>query len=1730
MVMKYAGSFGQGFIEAFLAAQNLAEKRRHNLMMQNYYDFMMRQQGYDRASGKYIDPKTGIPTYNSPDQYNKALRDFYGTGKKKMIEPYSGGSPSADGSGGGYEGGAYKGGPQAEAHGQEMAKYLQDNYGYTPAGAAAAVGNAWQESSFASNFAPGGDKGASKGMFQWKDDRNVDAQNWMQQNNKDPNDWRSHLDYMAHEVATDPRYKSLNNILKTTNDPDYATKTFFSKFERGDPAEANMPNRVGMANKVFSGTSQPTVQTVTGPNGRAITTGVAKTKAIPSPAASTTPKVKPTPTKPTPTPSNADIADIPSPAAQPAEAQTPSPGGGFVVPPGGMQVAGDGSPPVARAPVPGGMNQPDFTNRVQPLRAPAPPVGTPNQPDFTPRVQPIQPVVGPVTPYRPEDDPTNRTTSTYRPEDDPRAQPIYAPAIPPPRPTTPVVTRPPPAVRPTPQPQPDPQTGHYIPTTGTGRGPGTWVSPSGVQQPPGPIAPGPEPIWVSYNAPASLRPSPVQVQPPPPAALPPNAYSNVNDSSNYSNVASAPNMDDMSAGEAYANEDLGFARGGAIPYGSYQFIRKYQDGGDVDYSSAPTDTTPVVSSDASVQGDTQQAQQGAAQMGAAAGAMGSSASKAYSTAQDRKYDQALRNAYTPNQSKTGTGAASLWNIPGRIGQAFQQSPAGRFFQNPGQAIQAIPGSIAQNFNTSPVGQMLSGASSYQRGGRVTPRVKRVKFFDDGGSTGEGVTGSVSTGDDSATNTTNVGGVSAVTGTTDTGFGVADMGHAGPDASGGAGAEGGGSGTSATSAAPGLAAVVNSMTNAIFGSPASAQTVSPSVKNSLNQALSQLAEARGTTVAQLLGPSAGNTGLSPAAIAALRASNYSGDFMGHAGASGPGMGVDIGGGTTVVSQSPPDAPKSTSQLAPGFPGPRGGAAAAANSGAVVAPSQFSGVAGLGPAQQAQLRAGLAGLGQNMGFPAAGLANVGPSQFASSGSAPPGSNIGVATISGGLGGPGAGGVAGAPRGVPSPGMIGPGGPNGPSANASSMMGPGAPAPAPGAPGTPPGMANQGYGGAGLAMGAQAVSQAPPTGGAFHAAPMPNVGRVAKGGPIQRPIRRYEDSVSRVRVNAYAAGGPVTYFANGGGVDEQPVVQPNPIDYSGSYTSPDGGSDLLAKYGPGGQSDQDDQQDAMDERQMAQLAVQGPSEDGLPIGAPQITDSYGNPSQSVSDGLLGAGKILVADNSISPSGGIPTPAEATNRDNFGSSDGAMDSGHVSALENTVDPHDQLSPGMKHLAVIDNLNQFGALSDHKNDSDSAIAAYTLSLRDQSMKHGADAVALLKKGDTEGALQSMVKSYDNIPDGLTVGATVNKDGTIHVTQRNLKGVVTWQGDVSEQDVANGALHLAAGTAFWGKIGENIAKYDPATGRNIPIDPHQADFATANRQWQKQEDAIHNKYYRGNDLLINNGTAVVHMPEPPTSTGNQRIDQMNRNDFTRDMTVYNAYAKENNRLFQNEAGAAHADFTQQYLDARHQHEAAQANAYKQADEQRRAEAQAAKPFNLGDTYKEDSEGKTSILEAAGATTLGTKTTPGIVSSDEYNAATHNQIFLPEKEDQNTVRQAIGEIYAYSHGNIPMDTAADLTKSLFNVQDPRKDIQATQLDKNRYQFTVPGRPGRQRSFIVSTATAKDLDGLLSSVYAQRAARGTGPGTGRASTTNRQSVAPLPAVTDWLRTHVYDPDSTTAIPSQ
>jgi len=1143
------------------------------------------------------------------------------------------------------------------------------------------------------------------------------------------------------------------------------------------------------------------------------------------------------------------------------------------------------SPTTAGLPRAQGPMRPPWSEESQPALPPPPPqqgpdqrTGAPPNVGITPSSAPNRPVMGPD--QRTGAPPNVGMTPSSVPAPVPNVNMVRpgpptpgvtpavgspAPATPPPRPSTPVTSAPaiPPRfsdfgyIRDTQgnlvpvQSTPDVDAaqianrGYYVPATGNARA-ATYINPN-------------DPLWHSYNTPTALQapftgpgqaapssstlpqgavdsstgsllPS-QQSQPSSGGVLQPQSspaasyYTTVNDAPNYGGIASAPDMGDVSAGEDYSGEDLGFQRGGAIPYGSYRFTR-YQDGGDVDYSSAPTDTTPVVSSDASVQGDDSQTQQGASLLGSTEGSMGKSFSSGYGSSKDRALQKKLYG-----QSKGGSGSTqfpSLYDIPGNLVSNlktnFQNSSVGRFIQNPGQTLSAIPGQAQSTFMSSPVGQLMANPApppsssapvGYRRGGRVTK-------FDDGGSTGEGVTGSVSTGDDSATNTTNVGGVSAVTGTTDTGFGVADMGHAGPNAGGGAGAEGGGSGTSATSAAPGLAAVVNSMTNAIFGSPASAQTISPSVKDSLNEALSQLAQARGTTVSQLLGPSGGDTGLSPAAIAALRASNYSGNFMGKAGASGPGMGVDIGGGTTVVSQSPPDAPKSTSQLAPGNP-------------AQVAPPGLSSI-------QAAYLSGLASPGfanpppgfNNMGFPSAGLASIGTG-FGSSGSAPPGSSIGTATITGGLGGPGGvasvgpGGVASAPRGVPSP--------NAPSPNASPMMGQGPPAPAPGAPGQPIGLANVGIGGSGLAGGAEAVSQAPATGGAFHGAPMPNVGRVAKGGPIGS---RSPGSRANYRTGRYAAGGPVTFFANSGPAIPSPGSSASVDPQSNMGGSNVGGNIArpLLPFHPG-KFVVHTPADML----MATINEQGPSRTGLPLGTPQITDDYGNPSFGATQGISAGSRNIVKNHALQIGGAVPTQQQSVQRQGFYGSENAMDPRHVKMIGNTVDPEGILSTQKRHLAALESIHRFGLMSGHVEDAASANGAYLLHLQDEAKQYGLAAVAALNKGDIQSAVYYIKQGYELIPDGMQIHTKINPDGTVQVRQMKLDGTTVFIGDVGPQQLLMAAHGLGTGIGFWKMLSQGLGKYEPRK-------PVQRGFA------QSPPPAAVRRYQAGGVVRYANGGGV----------------------------------------------------------------------------------------------------------------------------------------------------------------------------------------------------------------------------------------------------------------------------------
>ena len=345
---RRAGGFGTAFSQAFAAMMNAVEAQRHNRALEDHWA---------RIDGKL-----------TPSEIEAAaIGRVRGEGMNSFDSRGDGG-------------GAYKGGAQAEAHAAEMSEYLQKNYGLSKAGAAGVVGNAWQESNFASNFKPGGDKGSASGMFQWRGDRQTDARNWMEQNNKDPNDWRSHLDFAMHETARD--YPSMMNQLKTTNDPSYATREFFHVFERGDPKQANFANREGMANAAMKGGVPATTET-----------------------AATTPTKGPNKGKTPPT--KAATADEPSKEAQPVSVSVGTRDNKFLLPGSDETVPEDTRTPEqmnqdSPAPPPGAAMPRNERALPTPEQAPSPPSDrTPIStipPGPTVPAQDAAPVMGPQVP------------------------------------------------------------------------------------------------------------------------------------------------------------------------------------------------------------------------------------------------------------------------------------------------------------------------------------------------------------------------------------------------------------------------------------------------------------------------------------------------------------------------------------------------------------------------------------------------------------------------------------------------------------------------------------------------------------------------------------------------------------------------------------------------------------------------------------------------------------------------------------------------------------------------------------------------------------------------------------------------------------------------------------------------------------------------------------------------------------------------------------------------------------------------------------------------------------------------------------------------------------------------------------------------------------------------------------------------------------------------------------
>lgn len=122
--------------------------------------------------------------------------------------------------------------------GSQAVKYLQETYGLPKHVAAGIAGNAMQESSFRDDVIGGslkGDSNQSFGLFQWykdrknpKNDRVTPFFNWVKQNNRNPYDMYTQLDYGIYEAK---QRGDLQQVMKAEN-ATQAANIWRDRFER----------------------------------------------------------------------------------------------------------------------------------------------------------------------------------------------------------------------------------------------------------------------------------------------------------------------------------------------------------------------------------------------------------------------------------------------------------------------------------------------------------------------------------------------------------------------------------------------------------------------------------------------------------------------------------------------------------------------------------------------------------------------------------------------------------------------------------------------------------------------------------------------------------------------------------------------------------------------------------------------------------------------------------------------------------------------------------------------------------------------------------------------------------------------------------------------------------------------------------------------------------------------------------------------------------------------------------------------------------------------------------------------------------------------------------------------------------------------------------------------------------------------------------------------------------
>jgi hypothetical protein len=142
-----------------------------------------------------------------------------------------------------------------------------------------------------------------------------------------------------------------------------------------------------------------------------------------------------------------------------------------------------------------------------------------------------------------------------------------------------------------------------------------------------------------------------------------------------------------------------------------------------------------------------------------------------------------------------------------------------------------------------------------------------------------------------------------------------------------------------------------------------------------------------------------------------------------------------------------------------------------------------------------------------------------------------------------------------------------------------------------------------------------------------------------------------------------------------------------------------------------------------------------------------------------------------------------------------GAADPKLMEQIFQKVDPENRMSMDQKMMAAVKNVNDFYmGQGDKENAAKSAFEVSQFAVQ-MSKQHGAEAIKQMQAGNMQGAVDTMIKGYNFLPDGNTASVQGNN---LVITSEGGQQVASYALD--ERGIKNIALGMATGQLGWDVI------------------------------------------------------------------------------------------------------------------------------------------------------------------------------------------------------------------------------------------------------------------------------------------------------------------------------------------